>query len=517
MGAVQEIVGNCERSKVDSPTENCIDRQRVEMLEQLASNRATTELEQVLLKCEEGDVNPAEVAAATKTLQGLGTVPGTAASRLKDIAPEMGGLKQATQEAAAVEPPTHDAPADESGIDETATSRINEVVSKYENTPTHLSSTLGESGDQMPMSLKLYCGGGSAVDKEGTQKFAFVTSEYVPGAPLPANSFKSAVGWDDLDIYDLNSVNNIYQAAEFKVRGFKRGPGSCSSRDLKSFSFSIDRPTAVGGGFRYDKFFDSLPRNTGMDKYAELGMVLKNLEGSDVFNLVSCKPGETVVGRPCYQPEDPAFPYSADFPGFRQTPPGEFGVCLSRKDPETDLKKLSCAARALIVHMAAADSGSLAQTNTSSALIQSRADVKWANAIMNVGSVFALVLQGFAFGLEIAMTVVDTVVRMSLAAVTFLAGLSVDIATTPLIPLLGKNQGRKREAIKKFITGMYAIPLCIVTTAYSMVSYSMFALTYLMKHIAFFLPQHGRGSMQGSMHQSDSGQALKCWDNPLGR
>jgi hypothetical protein len=367
------------------------------------------------------------------------------------------------------------------------------------------------------MSLKLYCDGGSAVDKEGTQKFAFVTSEYVPGAPVPADSFKSAVGWDDLDIYDLNSVNNIYQAAEFKVRGNKRGPGSCSSRDLKSFSFRIDRQTVVGGGFRYDKFFDSLPREGGMDKYEELDIVLKNLEGSDVFNLVRCKPGEKVLGRPCFQPTDPAFPYPADFPGFRQTPPGEFGVCLSRKDPETDLKKLSCAARALVVHMAAAESVSLAQTNTSSALIQSRADVKWANAIMNVGSVFALVLQGFAFGLEIAMTVVDTVVRMSLAAVTFLAGLSVDIATTPLIPLLGKNQGRKREAIKKFITGIYAMPLCIVTTAYSMVSYSMFALTYLMKHIAFFLPQHGRGSMQGSMHQSDSGQALKCWDNPLGR
>jgi hypothetical protein len=512
MTAVQEIVAECEGA-----TENCIDGKKVEMLETIATTRLTEELEDVFVKCEQGMLDPAVTSEAKRISEGkMGIVPGTATSRLIETAPDMRGLKYSRQEAAAIEAaePVEDTPADDTGIDGVTTDRVNEVLSMYENAPDHF-STLGESGDQMPMALKLYCNGGKATDKDGTEKFAFQTSEYVPGAPMQDNAFKSQVGWDDLDIYSLDSVRQIYQAAEFKVRGTKRGPGSCSSRDLKSFSFRIDKQTEAGGGFRYTTLFESVG-GPGWEKFAEADGNLSNSGENDIFSIVRCGPEGMTGERPCFQPTDPALPYPADFPGFRQTPPGEFGVCLSRKDPETHLKKLTCAARALSVHMTTAESNSFTQTKASSAFIQARSDVAWAGPIMAVGSVLATALRGAALTLEISMTIVDNLVAASLGVVHFLAGLAVDIATTPLIPLLGKNQNRKREGIKKFVFGIYAIPLCVVSQVYSWVSFSMFALTYMTKHVAFFIPGGMTRSMQGSVQQSEAGQRigkLSCFDS----
>merc|ERR1712032_416748 len=113
--------------------------------------------------------------------------------------------------------------------------------------------------------------------------------------------------------------------------------------------------------------------------------------------------------------------------------------------------------------------------------------------------------------MELAVAIIDNIVGCSLAVLTWLGGFAVDIVTFPLIPLLGKNHGRKRMAVKKLIVGIVAMPLCIVSSVYSMVSYSMFALTYMMKHVAFFMPQHGRHSMQGWIRQSQAGQMLQCY------
>merc|ERR1740120_65012 len=94
----------------------------------------------------------------------------------------MTGLKQVM--AAAIEPPTQDAPAapaEKTGTDEVAEERINDVITLYESAPPQLETSQAPD-DPMPTSLRLYCDG-------------------------------------LLDIYDLNSVNNIFQKAEFKVRG----------------------------------------------------------------------------------------------------------------------------------------------------------------------------------------------------------------------------------------------------------------------------------------------------------
>ena len=124
--------------------------------------------------------------------------------------------------------------------------------------------------------------------------------------------------------------------------------------------------------------------------------------------------------------------------------------------------------------------------------------------------------EGVALTLEISMTIVDNLVALSLAVVHFLAGLGVDIATFPLAPILGKNQKRKRDHIKKLVFNIYAIPLCIVSQVYSWVSFSMFALTYMMKHVAFFIPGGMTRSMQRSIQQSEAGQRigkLSCFDS----
>jgi hypothetical protein len=503
VGTVKEVVAKCEGA-----TENCIDSKKVEMLEKLASTRLTEELEQVLQKCDQGGLDQALANEARKIAEGdLGIVPGTAASRLKEIAPDMTGLKSLMQEAAATEPgtPVKATPIDAADIDTVATDRINDIIFKYERTPLHL-PTLGESGDQMPMSLKLYCNGGSATDAGGNEKMAWLDSEYVPGANY---SFDSAVGWDDLDIYDFDSVYKIYEAAEFKVRGGKKGPRSCSSRDLQLYSFRIDKQAEVGGGFQYTPLFESI--GGGWDKFAEGVEVLGEGADNDVFSVIRCEPGVALDKKLCFQPTGPALPYPSDFPGFRRVPRGEFGVCLSKKDPETHLKKLSCAARALAVHMKDVRPTPSAQHSASSTLLQIGSDVAWAQSIMTAGSVLAMALRASAFTIELAMTIIDNLVACSLAVITWLGGFAVDVATFPLIPLLGKNHNRKRTAVRNFIVGVFAMPMCVVSSVYSMVSYSFFALTYIMKHIAFFTPQHGSGSMQGSIRQSQAGQRLRCF------
>eukprot|EP00933_Yihiella_yeosuensis_P048284 TRINITY_DN4438_c1_g6_i1.p1 TRINITY_DN4438_c1_g6~~TRINITY_DN4438_c1_g6_i1.p1 ORF type:complete len:602 (-),score=64.42 TRINITY_DN4438_c1_g6_i1:385-2190(-) len=500
MGASKQVVAKCEGA-----TENCISKSEVNKLAKDASTRLMEALGEVLKKCDLGSIDLSIAYKAKRLMDGeMGIMPGTAASTIKEIAPDMTGLKSVMQEAGATEPDTsvNATPTDGAAIDGVATDRINDVVSKYEKvkvrvkrrrkkrrrrkhrhertSPTTKMRTLAESGDQMPMSLELYCNGGSATDN----------------------------GWDDLDIYNLSSVTKIYQSADFKVRGGKHGRRTCDYNRFQLYSFHIDKQTEAGGDFRYTQLFESI--GGGWDKFKEGEQILGKGDDNDVFNLIRCKPGEELDTRHCFKPSGPAHSYPPDFAGFRVAPRGEFGVCLSKEDPETDLKKLSCAARALAFHMKDA--------TESSSLIQVKSDVAWVWPVKAVGSILAGVLTASAFAVELALTIVDTLVEQALAVIIWLGGLGVDIVTFPLIPLLGKNHNSKRRDFRNFITSILQIPLCVVSTLYSIVSYAMFALSYIVRKIAFFhLPGGGGRSMAGEMHQSMAGQRLNCFNRPRRR
>jgi hypothetical protein len=502
---VRTMLAECSGAEQD-----CIPQGDAKRMETFATGTLMEDLKDLIEDCEEEQKTPeyAEfVEEAKQYAQVSGFVP-----KLKEVAPELQALKAAMLPDEKQE--TTLTTVGDEVINQAITRQANDVMTK-----------LGESGDEMPMHLKLYChyneaNGGFHADKDGNKFLPFLTSDYIHGQPPKFGGFKGVVGWDDLNIYDFESVNAIFESAEFKVRGRRHSrAGACSDANSRLFAFAITRNPVLGETRGKENISFESP---GQSSVQALDPVLESLTSEHVFAMIRCGEGDRVgKGHTCFMPEDPIEPVLY---GFRKALPGELGVCLPWVDPETHMRKLSCAAQAYAVHMSKYEekpagsnvSSYLLETSMSpGSLIQQGSGAKWGQAIMTVGAILGTMLRASAFVIELSMTIVDFIVRASFGLITFIAGLGLDIAFLPLAPLLGKNHNRKRQKMKEFFLGIAAMPLCLVTTIYSVLSWSVFAATYLLKHVAFFLPGNTQRSMQGTVQQSESGQMVKCFGKRL--